>query len=147
MPDQLDYRGRPRSKYQTINTEPSQTIQSDADQADIKKILRKYKQVGIVDHLNLTEATYKDVTEFTDFGDVMRTVKQAENQFMELPSKVREIFQHDVASWLDHAHDEEKRASLVTAGEIETITQPTPANPVTSGDGNAGTGDADPANT
>ncbi len=148
MPEpQLDHRGRPRAQYQTVNNLPSKTIQSDAPEADIIKILKKYKQVGIIDHLNLTEATYQDVTNFTDFADVMRVAKEAENQFMELPSKVREIFDHDVANWLDTAHDEEKRASLVTEGKIETESKSTPADPVNSSDGDAGTGDADPPTT
>ncbi len=115
--ENLDHRGRPR--VQTVNDLPSLTVQSDRDEADIIKILKKYKEVGIVDHLNLTQSSYQDVTAFTDFADVIRTAKEAELQFLELPSKVREIFKHDVANWLDTAHDEEKRASLVAAGIIE----------------------------
>ncbi len=115
----VDYRGKPRSLYQTVNDAPSMTVQSDKDAADITKILDKYKQVGIIDNLNMAEAMFKDVTEFQDFADVMRHAKLAEAEFMKLPSKVREIFGHDVATWLDTAHDEEKRDALVAAGVIE----------------------------
>lgn len=126
MPDdiQLDYRGRPRSDSQTEFLDQSLTIQSDAPEADIQLILKKYREVGIIDNLNLTEASFMDVTEFTDFADLMRQTKIAENEFMKLPSKVREIFNHDVANWLDTAHDEEKRASLIEAGIIEPEQQP-----------------------
>ena len=117
--EQLDYRGKPRSKYQTFFLDESQTVQSDAPKADIVKILKRYKQVGIVEHLNQTEAQFRDVSEFTDFADLMRQVKDAEGEFLKLPSKVREIFDHDVAVWLDSAHDEEKRNALVEAGFIE----------------------------
>ncbi len=116
---QRDYRGKLRSKYQTFNNEESKTVQSQAPQADIQEILRKYKEVGIIEHLNRTEATYKDVSEFEDFAAVMRHAKEAETAFFELPSKVREIFNHDVAQWLDAAHDPEKRQALVDAGHID----------------------------
>jgi len=119
MPVQLDYRGKPRTKYQTVNELPSNTVISDQKKADINHILKRYKSVGIIDHLNLTAATYQDVTKFSDFADVMRTAKAAETEFMQLPSKVREAFDHDVANWLDTAHDPEKRQALVDAGLIE----------------------------
>ncbi len=145
--ENLDHRGRP--PVQTVNDEPSLTVQSEADQADIIKILKKYRQVGIIDHLNLTESTFQDVSSFTDFADVIRTAKEAELQFLELPSKVREIFDHDVANWLDTAHDPEKRASLVAAGIIEPEQQSTPKNisADASGDKEKGSTDPEPKNS
>ncbi len=142
--EQLDYRGKPRFYYQTINEQPSETVQSDADQADIKKILKKYRQIGIVENLNITEATFQDVSEIGDFADVMRVANEAEQQFMKLPSKVREIFDHDVANWLDTAHDEEKRASFIAEGEIEPEPKSDPADLPADPPGDAGTGDVDP---
>lgn len=130
--EQLDARGRPRSLYQTINEGPELTVQSDHDKADIRKILKKYREVGIVDNLNATQAQFQDITAFTDYADVMRTAKQAEMEFMKLPSKVREVFNHDVATWLDTAHDQEKRASLAETGEIKSVEQPAP---IDTGDG------------
>lgn len=133
--DTLDRRGKPR--VQTEFHDESLTVQSDADQADIKKIMKRYTTYGIIDHLNLTEAAFKDVSELGDFADVMRTAQEAEAAFMRLPSKVREIFNHDVAEWLDTAHDQDKRDALVQAGFIqdpEANTQdPTPG--AAGGDG------------
>ena len=141
MPEQMDARGKPRAKYQTVNDGPDMAVQADADKADITKILRRYREVGIVDHLNLTEASFPDVTAFTDYQDVIQTSRAAETEFMKLPSKVREIFNHDVAIWLDTAHDEEKRAALIAAGEIEPLEQPAPCNPPDSGTRDAEPGD------
>lgn len=142
--DHLDHLGRPR--VMTVNDLPSKTIQSDHDQADIKKILQKYKEVGIVDNLRTTETAFADVTNFTDFADVMRHAKEAEHAFMRLPSKVREIFDHDVGTWLDTAHDPEKLASLVEEGKIEPFEQPAaaPTTNNTSGDGTSGNADTVP---
>lgn len=120
---QLDSRGKPRVQTSFEGIE-SLTVQSDAHRADIRNILRQYKQVGIVDNLNRAEAVFKDVSEFTDFSDAMRMASMAEQDFMKLPSKVREIFNHDVAEWLDTAHDPEKRDALVAAGIIEASVAP-----------------------
>jgi hypothetical protein len=141
-PVTVDARGRPR--VQTVNDLPSLTVQSDADQADIKKILKKWKTVGIVDHLNIQEQTFGDVTGFTDYADVMRTAKLAEEEFMKMPSKAREIFGHDVAAWLDTANDPEKLASLIAEGKIKSEQQSIAELAQDSAGGDGTQGDADP---
>lgn len=118
----VDARGKPR--VQTTDFGESMTVQSDADKADIKKILGRYKQLGIVEHLATTAGKYMDITGLNDFTEVMRTVRTAELEFMQLPSKVREQFDHDVAKWLDAAHDPEKRAELEAKGVIESDGDP-----------------------
>lgn len=100
--ENLDALGRPR--VQTVNDLESKTVTADAKKADINHILKQYKAVGIVDHLREVDARYMDVSEFTDYADMMRQLRTAEAEFMKLPSKVREKFNHDVATWLDAAH-------------------------------------------
>lgn len=114
----VDSRGRARVQT-SFEGHESMTVQSDAHMADITEILRKYKQVGIVENLNLAEMQFKDVSEFTDLKDAIDQSRLAEVEFLKLPSKVREIFDHDVAVWLDTAHDEEKRDALVAGGFIK----------------------------
>ena len=144
---QLDARGRPRAPYQTVNDGPQLTVQSDADKADIQKILRRYQDVGIVDHLEITAASFKDVTSFNDFADVIRTAHAAETEFMELPSKVREIFDHDVATWLDTAHDPEKLAALIEAGKIPPLEPPGSNDPPNDDQGAGDSGDTPPGSS
>lgn len=119
MPEKRNVDSRGKERVQTEYLEESQTVQSDGDRADITKILGQYRQVGIVDNLNMAEAQFADISEFTDFADAIRHAREAEDEFMKLPSKVREIFKHDVGEWLDTAHDEDKRDALVQAGIIE----------------------------
>lgn len=97
-----------RRRLQTVNDEPSKTIQSDTPRADIHEILKKYHEVGIVDHLASVDAMFLDVSEFTDYADLRRQTAEAEQHFLSLPSKLREVFNHDVYDWLDAAHDPEK---------------------------------------
>ena len=120
-----------RHRVQTVNDGESLTVQSEARQADIRQIIRRYAEVGILDHLKEVELRYADVSEFTDLGDALRQAKEAEKQFLKLPSKVRELFNHDVAEWLDTAHDKDKqdalRPHLERLGMVPPSASPAPA--------------------
>ncbi len=111
-----DARGKDR--VQTVNDEPSETVQSDAHLADINTVLQTFMRDGIeaLDHADLM---YKDVSEFTDLADALNQARDAEVEFMKLHPKVRAIFENDVANWLDTAHDVEKRDALVEAGFLK----------------------------
>jgi hypothetical protein len=139
MSEKLDARGRAR--VQTVNNEPSKTQQGDHDLADIRSILKRFDQVGIVDHLESVDAAFVDVSELPeDYSAVMRYSRQAEQQFMKLPSKLRALFNHDAAEWLDAAHDQDhwlrkNHDKLVKAGLAEPAPEPSPP-PVTPPDSN-----------
>ena len=126
-----------RHRVQTVNDGESLTVQSEARQADIRQIIRRYAEVGILDHLKEVELRYADVSEFTDLGDALRQAKEAEKQFLKLPSKVRELFNHDVAEWLDTAHDKEKQDALHPHLERLGMVPPSPSSPSSGGNGDS----------
>lgn len=101
----LDARGKPR--VQTVNNMESRTVQSDVNKADIRAILRKHGQTGIVDHLANVDLAYRDVSEFTDFRDIRIQLAEAETAFYQLDPRLREVFNNDPNEWLDVAHEEE----------------------------------------
>jgi len=105
-------RERRKPRVRTVNEMPSKTVQSDVVRTEIKHILAKYRQTGVVDHMRSVDLQFRDVSEFQDFSDLMFQSKEAEKVFMSLPSKVREVFGHDYARWLDCAHDAEKLEAL-----------------------------------
>lgn len=117
-----------KKRVQTGEFGESKTVQSDNAQAEIHEVLRKYRGVGIVDHLAQVDLQFRDVTQFEDFQDLMRQTKEAEGVFMRLPSKLREVFNHDVNRWLDCAHDAEKlaeiRPQLEKLGVMEPVKAP-----------------------
>ena len=126
--------GRRKPRVRTINAEESKTVQSDRHRAEIKHVLAQYEATGLVPHLQATDLAYRDVTEFTDYGDVMRELKAAEEQFNRLPPQLREVFDNDPARWLDVAHDAEKQKEieprLIELGIIEAPPEPpAPAPP------------------
>lgn len=126
---QVDYRGKLRSLYQTHNTDPSLTILSDAKAADMKEILKDHGISNILDHLAHTDAQFLDVSEMSDYADVMREARKADMEFMKLPAEVRSLFDNDVANWLDAAHDVDKGARIYERVQGEG-TPEVPAAPV-----------------
>lgn len=120
-----EVRRKPRS--QTVNVEPSRTVQSEVNRSELKHILAKYEQTGVLVGMRNVDLTFRDVSEFQDYADLMRQSKDAEAAFMRLPSKVREVFGHDVGTWLDAAHDPEKlealRPQLVKLGVLEQVAE------------------------
>lgn len=115
-----------RKRVQTVNEEPSLTVQSDRNNAEMKHIVTKYEATGVLVGLRDVDLEFRDVSEFTDFSEMMRQTKDAEAAFMRLPSKLREVFHHDVMEWLDAAHDPEKiealRPQLEELGVLEPVT-------------------------
>lgn len=109
---------RGKNRIQTVNDDPSETVQSDAHLADINVIMGDFA-LGGMQALDEADLQFMDVSEFTDLADALNQARRAQLEFMKLPSKVREIFNHDVAVWLDTAHDEDKRDALVEAGYLE----------------------------
>lgn len=103
-----------RKRVQTLAPEDDheRTVQSEVYKADIRHILTKYEEVGIVDHLKGVDLAFRDVTEFTDMADAMQQLREAERTFMKLSAPLREVFDNDAARWLDVAHDAEKLEEL-----------------------------------
>lgn len=111
-----------RRRVQTLNELPSKTVQSDFHDANIHEILKKYPTEGIIDHLAKVDMQFLDVSEFTDYHDAYMHAAEAQQRFMELPSKLREVFNHDHLEWLDAAHNkniEPYRAKLEKLGLLE----------------------------
>lgn len=127
--------GRPKHRVQTVNEEPSKTVQADRDAADIKKIIQTYERNGVLIRPSEVDRVFRDVSEFTDFSEMMLQTKVAEGEFMRLPSKVREVFNHSVFEWLDAAHDAEKlaavRPQLEELGVLEPLPKAAPEVPAT----------------
>ncbi len=115
MAKNKDRFGRDRAHFQTMNDKPSETVQSDAHLADINQIMRRFANQGM-DVLDAAEMQFGDVSDFGDYQQVMQEARRAEETFLALPSKVREVFNHDVGTWLDTAHDADKRQKLVEKG-------------------------------
>lgn len=78
----------------------SRTQQQFKDETDINVILERF---GVTGHLPVTavQPMSGDFTTITDFQTALETVRASEENFMRLPSKVREQFGQDPRKFVD----------------------------------------------
>ena len=143
-----------RRRVRTMNNEESKTVQSDVHEAEIHEILGRYAKTGILPHMSSVDLQFRDVSQFEDYADMARQNKEAEAIFMQLPSKVREIFEHDHYKWLDAAEDPEKlealRPKLEKLGlwkEDESVAESVAASSAGSMSADAGSGSTGAGNS
>lgn len=103
-----------------VFTGASMTQQHFKDECDINNIIDLYTRTGELP-VNANELRYADVSSFTDYTTMRAAMAQADADFLELPSSVRERYHHDVAEFLDAiATDEGRREfnSLMTVDDF-----------------------------
>lgn len=124
-------------RVQTVNLEPSKTHESAVDQAELNVILKRYKEVGVQEQMRRVDMQFRDVSEFTDYHDMMQRLEEARAVFMSNPPEVRQLFDHKVEKWLDAAHDPEKMKALepdfIRLGLMDAP-EPPPESPPTASD-------------
>ena len=122
------------------NDEPSMTQQQFRDEADINTIMARYQKTGVlVDPL--TQATRKpmfdDFSELGDFRDHQQAVIDAQELFMQLPSKLRARFSNDPAEllqWLSNPVNKDEAIELGLMSKPPVEASEMPLNPSPSVD-------------
>lgn len=108
----------------------SRTHQSMAGDADINTIVGRYRTSGILPDQKVPELQYGDFTLALDLHDSMIAVQAAQDDFMELNSKIREACDNDPVKFLDMCADPERIEELRELGLLEEqkpeTAQPTP---------------------
>jgi len=104
----------------------SRTVQSEADNCDINKIMERFNRTGKLPIMQTQPAQYGDAR-VVDFQTAQQIVKDAKNQFAELPAKTRKAFGNDPQAFLSALNDtsEENQANLLKLG-ILVERKPTP---------------------
>lgn len=127
-----------RRRVQLFFTEPSMTKQSFRDEANINKIIAKYKTTGAPsNYVTTRQPIYADVTSVPSYQEALNVVMTAQSTFMALPSSVRTKFDNNPAKLLsflsDPANAEEgvKMGLLINkGGEVSKSTDtPLESNP------------------
>ena len=108
----------PRRRVQHPGGGKSRTKQADAASVDIKAILGRYINTGLVSQRR-EPGTYGDFSSASTFSDAMNRVREAEEQFMLLPAEIRRACDHDPAVFLEKVFSPEGRAELEQVGLVE----------------------------
>ena len=106
----------------TLKTGKGRTKASFASECDINNIMRRYDREGVITHLSHVKARYADVCDVGDYRAAMQRVAAVNTIFEELPSKLREVFDNDPATFLDEVQsaDQAQLEAWGLADERET---------------------------
>ena len=115
----------------------SKTLQSQAAACDINNIMSRYRQTGLVDHVNRFQGQYTDLTDVPDYHTSLNKVIAANEAFSQLPAELRRHFSDDPAEFLDFVSDPENASELIEMGLIpsnkQTETEQRPSGETVSG--------------
>lgn len=108
-----------------VFTGASMTQQHFKDECDINNIIDLYTRTGELP-VNAMEMRYADVSTFSDYTTMRAAMAQADSDFLELPSRVRERYHNDVAEFLDAIATEDGRRELQSLMTVDDFS-PRPA--------------------
>lgn len=111
-----------RKRVQVKTEGPSRTKQSEAKSTDINRIMKRYQQTGVLNEVNELRAVYADVSNIGDFREAQEFISQVQQEFLDLPAKIRDRFKNDPGSLIDFLSDDNNREEALQLGLIE----PTP---------------------
>lgn len=104
-------------RVQVQTTGPTKTEQSHKDHVDIHKIMRKYKQTGMLPKV-FGSPIYGDFSSGIEFHEANNRIIAAREEFMRLPSEIRKRFENDPGKIMDYLLDENNREELIRMGLI-----------------------------
>lgn len=116
----------PRKRVALAFPAEGRTKQQFKDECDINRIMKRYQQTGVIDHVNRAEPRFGDL-EAVDFQTAMNMVIDAEQRFMQLPAEVRDRFGNDPSRLLAFVGDERNREEAVRLGLVDPPPAPVPS--------------------
>lgn len=109
------YGKRERVSYETSGD--SLTQQHFKQEVDIKNIIRKYDRTGLVQNVRKGQAMYGDFTaSVNEYADALNLVIQAQENFAQLPSKIREAFGNDPGRYLEEVGNPDNNEKMYELG-------------------------------
>jgi phage internal scaffolding protein len=94
----------------------SMTQEQFGDECEINNIIRSHDRNGVIEHINRGNAIYGDFSGITDFSEALDQIREAQDEFMNIPSEIREKFQNDAGQFFKFASDPSNHESLVELG-------------------------------
>lgn len=114
MAKKITKRENGRLRVQYTSKQPSRTEVSHSKNVNINSIMKKYFKTGLLQQA--AGARYGDFTTCTDYQDAVNRVLQANDQFMELPSEIRTMFQNDPSQLIDFVNDPTNKQKAIDMG-------------------------------
>lgn len=104
-------------RIQTIPKGKSMTEQTHKKDCDINTIIKRYNRTGILAQ-RLSKGVYGDFTNVTDFQTSLNRVRDAQQDFLALPSDLRKRFRNDPGELIEFISDPNNRKEAIALGLI-----------------------------
>jgi phage internal scaffolding protein len=116
----------PRCFFETQGE--SLTQQQFQEETEINNILRSHDRNGVIEHIHRGNAIYADFSNVTDLSDAVIQIREAQQEFLNIPSKIREKFKNDAGEFFKFASNpdnlEEMREMGLANPKQESIAMP-----------------------
>ena len=89
------------------------------EEADMRNIVKRWMQTKTLTHVMQEQPTYGDFTSGGDLLEVLNRGEKAWDDFMNLPSNVRDHVDNDPVKFLDMVYDPSRRPELEELGLVE----------------------------
>lgn len=128
-----------------FNTEgDSLTQQHFKEECEVINIIKKHDRNGIIEHVQRGKARYGDFSEVKDYRQALDLVKNAQEEFMQIPSDIRKKFENDPGKFYEFVSNPENKSELIEMGFIET---PKASSDQSSADDKSSSGAVEPSNS
>lgn len=107
----------------------SMTQQHFKEEVDVRNIIRKYDQTGLIQHVQRGQAQYGDFSQTVGFKEALDMVNSAKHSFMELPAELRREFNNDAGAFYTFVSDPNNSEKLIEMGLAEAPIAPVPVEP------------------
>lgn len=107
--------------------DPSLTIQSQAQDADINVIVKRFGLTGQLPQV-LRPPSYEDFSESVDdYRSALDLVAAADASFMKMPAEVRKRFDNDPAEFVDFCNNPDNLEEMKKLGLVDVVAPVVPA--------------------
>lgn len=106
----------------------SRTLQSQAEEADINVLVRRF---GVTGEVPITKRmpSYGDFTGTNDYRTALEMVMQAEDSFMQVPAEIRARFHNDPGAFADFCENPANLDELRKMGLAAIVEEPKKVEP------------------
>ena len=110
----------PHKKYVFKTSGESLTQQHFKEECDVINIIKRHDRNGIIEHVQRGQARYGDFSNVADYREALHLVRDAQDEFMTIPSDIRKKFDNDPGKFYEFVSNPDNKEELKTMGFIET---------------------------
>jgi phage internal scaffolding protein len=110
----------PHKKYVFKTSGESLTQQHFKEECDVINIIKRHDRNGIIEHVQRGQARYGDFSEVADYREALDLVRDAQDEFMTIPSDIRKKFDNDPGKFYEFVSNPDNKEELKQMGFIQT---------------------------